>query len=402
MVSKVCPVDILIVGGGLIGATMLQALSPLGLSCLLVEAKPFSSKINADFDARSLALAPASVNILKMTHLWSLLEAHVTPIDRIHISLQGAFGRARLFGEAHHPLGFVVEMQYIYRALEQRLDKQDLLAPAELLTLDSATGRAVIQDTSGERVVEARLIVAADGADSRLRHLCGLKASIREYEHQALIANIGLARPHRGKAFERFTSAGPLALLPLTDNRASLVWATLPSEGARLVSTPESYFLNSLQKAFGYRLGRFVKVGRRMLYPLRQIIMPQQVKDRVIFVGNAAHTLHPVAGQGFNLGLRDVATLAECIAKQGLGPEMLNSYQAARVYDQKAITLFTNSLIDFSTVQLPGSSLLRGAGLIAFDNLSVAKGLVARYARGFAGTPPDLACQIPLEVGEHE
>jgi 2-octaprenyl-6-methoxyphenol hydroxylase len=400
--NKVCPVDIMIVGGGLIGATMLQALSPLGFSCLLVEAKPFSSKVSADFDARSLALAPASVNILKMTDLWSLLESYVTPIDMIHISLQGAFGRARLCGEEHLPLGFVVEMQYIYRALGLRLDKRHLLAPAELLTLDSVTGRAVIKDTDGERVVEARLIIAADGADSRLRHLCGLKASIREYEHQALIANIGLARPHLGQAFERFTSSGPLALLPLTDNRASLVWSMPPSEGARLVSTSESYFLNSLQKAFGYRLGRFVKVGRRVLYPLRQIIMPQQVKDRVIFVGNAAHTLHPVAGQGFNLGLRDVAMLAQCIAKQGLGPEMLNSYQLARVYDQKAITWFTNGLIDFSTFQLPGFSLLRGAGLIAFDHLAVAKGLVARYARGFAGTPPDLACQIPLEVWEHE
>ena len=389
-------VDILIVGGGLAGATLMLALAGLGYSTLLVEAKPFSNRVHADFDARTLALAPASVRILKMLQIWPLLQEHATAIKTIHISERHCFGSARLHGEEQDPLGYVVEMQHINRALHRLLDPQHIIAPAELTALNQAHGVATIRTATGELTVRARLIVAADGADSSVRHLCDLSTQVKDYGAQAIVANIGLARAHQQCAYERFTETGPLALLPMTGLRASLVWSLGSKDAERLLASSEADFLNDLQRTFGYRLGRFVKVGRRAIYPLRQVIMPRQVVNSVVFVGNAAHTLHPVAGQGFNLGLRDVATLAQCITQEGLGADMLQTYQQARYHDQVAITRFTDSLIELFTSRVPGLAVMRGAGLIALDNISILKSLLARYARGFAGVTPDLVCGIPL------
>lgn len=393
-------VDILIIGGGLTGATLMLALTDLGYSVLLVEAKPFSNRVQPDFDARTLALAPASVSILQMLKIWPLFERDATPIQTIHVSERGCFGSANLHGDEQHSLGYVVEMQHINSALHTLLDEEKILAPAELTGLDSVNGTATIQNAVGELNVHARLIVAADGADSSVRRLCGLPTKIKDYGQSAIVANIGLARSHQNHAYERFTASGPLALLPMTGLRSSLVWALPPSEAEQLMINSEHDFLKALQQAFGYRLGRFVKVGQRVLYPLRQVVMSDAVSGAVVFVGNAAHTLHPVAGQGFNLGLRDVATLAQCIAQEGLDSKMLQIYQQARRYDQAAITRFTDGLIELFTSRVPGLAMMRGAGLIALDNVAVLKNLLARHARGFAGVIPDLVCGIPLHVGE--
>jgi 2-octaprenyl-6-methoxyphenol hydroxylase len=389
-------VDILIVGGGLAGATLMLALANMGYKALLVEAKSFSNRIRADFDARTLALAPASVRILQMLNIWSQLQDDATAIETIHVSEQRSFGSARLHAEENSPLGYVIEMQYINRALHHLLNHQHVVAPAKLIALDDKKGTAIIHTSEGDLTVHAKLIVAADGADSCARELCGLSPQIKDYNQQAIIANIGLARGHKNVAYERFTSSGPLAMLPLTDSRASLVWALRPKDAEQLMACSETEFLKALQRAFGYRLGRLVKVGQRVIYPLRQVIMTQQVMGSVVFVGNAAHTLHPVAGQGFNLGLRDVATLAQCIAKEGLSSDMLQTYQRARRHDQVAITQFTDGLIELYTRRIPGLAVLRGAGLIALDNIPLLKNLLARYARGFAGVTPDLVCGLPL------
>lgn len=393
-------VDILIIGGGLTGATLALALTDLGYSVLLVEAKPFSNRVQADFDARTLALAPASVRILQMLKIWPLLEKDATPIQTIHVSERGCFGSARLHGDEQSSLGYVVEMQHINRALHTLLDEDQIIAPAELTALNSVNGNVTILNTAGESRVQARLIVAADGADSSVRRLCSLPAKVKDYNQLAIVANIGLSRSHHNHAYERFTSSGPLALLPMTDLRSSLVWALPPIEAEQLMVSSDREFLNILQQAFGYRLGRFVKVGKRVLYPLRQVVMSESVLGAIVFVGNAAHTLHPVAGQGFNLGLRDVATLAQCVAQEGLDSKMLQTYQQARRYDQAAITRFTDGLIELFTSRVPGLAMMRGAGLIALDNVAVLKNLLARHARGFAGVIPDLVCGIPLHVGE--
>ena len=391
-------VDILIIGGGLVGATLMLALADRGYSTLLVEAKPLSTRVRADFDARTLALSPASVRILQMLNIWPLLQDYATAIKTIHVSERHRFGSARMRGEENHSLGYVVEMQYINQALHRLLDKHQIIAPAELIGLDHANSTATIRSSEGQSTLRAQLIVAADGADSVVRQLCGLSAKVKEYGQHAIVANIGLARPHHQQAYERFTPSGPLALLPMTGLRASLVWALSPMDADRLMASSDLDFLKALQHAFGYRLGRFVKVGRRVLYPLRQVIMARQVQGSVVFVGNAAHTLHPVAGQGFNLGLRDVATLAQCIAHEGLSSEMLQHYQQARHHDQSAIIFFTNSLIELFTSRVPGLGVARGAGMSVVDNMPVLKNILDRYTSGFAGISQDLVCGIPLEI----
>ncbi|WP_454781595.1 2-octaprenyl-6-methoxyphenyl hydroxylase [Legionella sp. WA2022007384] len=394
MINK--EIDILVIGGGLTGATLMLALQGLGHSTLLVEAKPFSDKVNPDFDARSLALSPASRRILTMLGVWDLLKDHATAIDSIHVSDQNHFGISRLQGESDAPLGYVAEMQHINQALHQLLPHNQIIAPASLKSLDYEQNTATILTDSGEMNVTARLIVAADGAQSLARRFCSLPAKTKLYGQHGIVTNVGLLKPHNHRAYERFTIHGPLALLPMQENRMSLVWAVPPKEAERLLSLSEAAFLGELQQAFGYRLGRFAKVGKRFSYPLQQVLMPIQTKWPVVFVGNAAHTLHPVAGQGFNLGLRDVATLAQCIAEQGLNAEMLQHYVQLRSHDQKAITRLTDGLIHVFTSRLPGFGVARGLGLLAFDNIPVLKSLLARYARGFGGVVPDLVCEIAL------
>lgn len=394
-------VDILIVGGGLIGATLMLALAQTNHRVMLIDAAPFSSKITADFDARSLALSPATQRILQMLDLWSLLEPNACPIETIHVSEQYAFGCAHLRGDGLSRLGHVIELQHINHALHQRLDGQQVLAPARLVALDNDLGIAtVVQDEQSLRI-KAQLIVAADGADSTVRRLCGMKANTKDYHQHAIVTNIGLARPHHHIAYERFTSQGPLALLPMNGLRAAMVWALAPEQARETMALSDTAFLSQLQRNFGYRLGRLTSVGKRVTYPLRQVIMPQQTCGSVVFVGNAAHTLHPVAGQGFNLGLRDVAMLAQCIVQQGIHRDMKNHYASLRMSDQTTISQLTDGLIQVFTSHVPGVAFARRAGLIAFDNMPALKALFSRYARGFAGITPDLVCQIPLTGARH-
>lgn len=393
-------VDILIVGGGLTGAALMLALVDAGFNTLLVETKPFSNTQPTDFDARSLAISPATVRILQMLEVWPLLQKWAVPINTIHVSEQRSFGHTRLFGSSDNPLGYVVEMQHISSALHQRLDPDRVIAPARITALNAHKGTATINGIKGDVSVQAKLIVAADGAHSSVRALCGLDAKIKDYAQHAVIANIGLARSHQQWAYERFTSSGPLALLPLPGLRASLVWAMPPEDATRLMAMPEAEFLKHLQRAFGYRLGRFIRAGQRMVFPLQQMLMSELVTNKVVFVGNAAHTLHPVAGQGFNLGMRDIAMLAQCIVREGLSPEMLQTYQQSRRHDHTAITRFTDGLVELFTSRIPGASLARAAGMIAIDNIPLLKKLLTRYARGYAGITPDLVCGIALSNQE--
>lgn len=388
--------DILIIGGGLTGATLMLALQGLGFSTLLIESQTFADKINPDFDARTLALSPASARILSMLGVWDILKAYASPIETIHVSEQGRFGVSRLRGDASDALGYVVEMQHINLALHQLVNTNNLLAPATLTALDLQNKIATVSTSTGEEQIQAKLIVAADGAQSTARKLCGMPAKIKLYQQEALVANIGLIKPHNGCAYERFTPHGPLALLPMQANRMSLVWAMPPENAKHMLTMSDTEFLKKLHEAFGYRLGRLAKIGKRFSYPLKQVLMPKIINWPIVFVGNAAHTLHPVAGQGFNLGLRDVATLAQCIAQKGLNPEMLTYYLQLRQHDQHAITALTDGLVHLFTSRLPGIQTLRNVGLTAFDNSSILKNVLTRYARGFGGVIPDLVCELAL------
>jgi 2-octaprenyl-6-methoxyphenol hydroxylase len=391
-------VDILIVGGGIIGAALLRALEPLGYRVLLVDDKAPFVNHSRNFDARSLALSPASITILDTLSVWPLIQANAMPIEAIHVSERGAFGRVLLTGDKQQPLGAVVEMDVLRAALETVLDPRQRIAPASLTAFDVARGEATVSTSTGVRRIAARLVIGADGADSSLRQWCHLAAQKKEYQQLAIVANIGLARPHLNWAYERFTSSGPLALLPMSGNRASLVWALEPEVARQLMAMSDEAFLKALQRVFGYRLGRFVKTGQRVIYPLRQVVMPQQVAGSVVFIGNAAHTLHPVAGQGFNLGLRDVATLVQCLAKTGLNEAVLGMYQRLRRDDHAQIIRFTDGLISLFTSRLPGVACARRLGLMAVDNSMGLKKIIARYASGYGGVVPDMVCGIPLSL----
>lgn len=389
-------IDILIIGGGLIGAALMLALSHTDYTTLLVDASSFEEKSEAHFDSRTLALSPASMNILEMLHVWPLLENHITPIKTIHVSDQCRFGVTRLRSEPQNPLGYVVEMQPINHALHQLLKGTQRLFSTRLIALDQQNVIATLATPEGEMTVQAKLVIAADGTESAVRHLSGLNAKIKDYNQHAVVTNIGLARSHQFYAYERFTPSGPLALLPMTQNRASLVWAMHPKDAEALLAMNEKIFLERLQQQVGYRLGRFVRAGQRAVYPLRQVLICEQTSWPLVFVGNAAHTLHPVGGQGFNLGLRDVATLAQCIIQQGLNPTMLQHYQSLRRSDQRAIIHLTDSLINLFTSRIPGIPLGRTLGLIALDNVPFLKRYLTQRARGFSGHASDLVCGIPL------
>ena len=398
-------VDILIIGGGLIGAALMLALMNQGYDVLLVDANPLHQTDNEpdperNFDARTLALSPSSIKILTQLQVWPKLSSEASSITTIHVSQRGHFGMSELHADAEQPLGAVLELHHVSRILHQLLPPEKVLAPAELVALDAVKQIATIEHEGREIKIKAALFVAADGGHSTVRRWSTRTAKIKLYNQSALVANIGLQRPHRQCAYERFTRDGALAMLPMTQLRSAMVWCLPQDEAKRLQAMDDTLFLKQLQLTLGYRLGRLVKVGQRAIFPLQEIIMPDQIEWPLVFVGNAAHTLHPVAGQGFNLGLRDVAALAQCILEHGLNSAMLSHYQTMRQVDQTAIIRFTDGLVRIFGSQFPGMALGRGLGLLAFDNSKLLQRLLARYARGYGGVVPDLACGIPLEKNE--
>ena len=396
-------VDILIIGGGLIGALLSIALSNSQHKTLMIDAHSLDIKTKEDFDARSIALSKASKNTLKTLGVWEDISKLASPIHRIHVSEQGRFGLSNLRTETDDALGYVIEAQALFKSITPKLDREAILAPATLTNIDVDQKVAYVQTNSQQQSIKAKLIIAADGTQSRVRELVGLQAVEKSYAQSAVVANIGLSRDHMGVAYERFTKNGALALLPMTKQRSALVWSMPITEALTFQNMPEKDFLNALQKTFGYRLGRFNKLGRRSVFPLKQVIMKQQVSGSFVFIGNAAHTLHPVAGQGFNLGLRDVAMLAQTLVNKPLTKETVLNYQAQRQHDQKAITMLTNGLIEGFSKNIPGVGSFRGVGLLAFDNMPFLKNKFVQYASGYGGVIPDLVCEIPLEQdGEHD
>lgn len=391
-------VDILIVGGGLIGAALMLALADSSYRCLLVEAQDFSRQLSGDFDARTLALSPATIKILSALQVWPLLKEHATAISKIDVSEQYRFARTRLIQTEDEPLGMVVEMQYVNQALHQLLNPANVLAPARFIEWDKDSNRAIIEQQNSRITVSCRLVVAADGVNSSVRKVTDLPVKIIQYQQTAFISNVGLRRDHHNHAFERFTQFGPLALLPMRGSRMALIWAVAEKKAQEFMEMSEQQFLYFLQLHFGYKLGRFCKLGKRALYPLQQALMPKQAVWPFVFVGNAAHTLHPVAGQGFNLGLRDVAALAQCILQQGLQEDMLQEYAKMRQYDQWIISQFTHNLIKLFSNHWPGVAKARQIGMLAMDNFEFLKKTFSFHARGFAGTIPDLVCGIPLRA----
>jgi len=396
--------DVLIIGGGLVGASLARALGQAGVRTRVVEATPFEADRPAAYDERVIALAQGSQRIFAGLGLWSDLVEDACPIHTIHVSDRGHFGFTRLRREQEGvpALGYVATARALGNVLAggmQALDPVDLLAPAQLtgFEVDDAGVRAEIDCQGEPQRCSARLLVAADGAESAIREQLGIETSRRDYEQIAIIANVSTDRPHNNVAYERFTDSGPLAFLPMTEQRCAVVWTVRSDRCQEVLDLDDATFLQRLQQRFGYRLGRLTRVGRRHAFSLQLLQARELVRPRLALVGNAVHTLHPIAGQGFNLGLRDVAALVDVVLDaRGCGRDIgdidvLRRYAAWRQGDQRRVALFTDSMVHLFGQSLPPVAWLRDAGMLALDVCPPAKHWFGRLTMGRAGCLPRLA-----------
>jgi len=395
--------DIIIVGGGLVGASFAYALKNSGLKLALVEAFTVDSEHQPSYDDRGIALSYGSQRIFESMGLWSQLSASASAISDIHVSDRGHFGVTRLSANDENvpALGQVITARIMGQVLTQALAQQgnlDVICPASVSALNQYDDYAEIQ-LNDDRVLSAKLIVAADGAQSTLRKLLGLGALEHDYQQTAITANISTERPHNGRAFERFTDTGPLALLPMTENRCSLIWTVKTGEESSILALSDQDFLAQLQDRFGYRLGKLTKIGRRNSYPLKLIQADQPIQQRVVLIGNAAHSLHPIAGQGFNLGLRDVAALVEVLADapEDCGSsQLLHDYRQWRQSDQDSVIKSTSNLVSLFSNSNSVLGHARGTGLTLMDIFPPAKHLLAKQSMGLSRKQPRLARGISL------
>lgn len=401
--------DILIIGGGLVGASLACALGGQALRVGLIEAKPFATRAQPDYDERSIALSYGSQRIFAAMNLWPALADGCTPIQRIRISDRGHFGAARLDAaeEGVAALGYVAPARVIGQALAARLaefSNIEMLCPAQVdaVRLDAEAAEVSVRIGASTQLLRSRLVVAADGAHSLVREQLGIETAHWQYDQTAVIANITPERPHANTAYERFTDTGPLALLPLQDNRCSLVWTVRNAQVDVLMQLDDAAFLAALQERFGQRLGRLLKVGTRQAYPLNLVRAREAVRARLALIGNAAHSLHPVAGQGFNLGLRDVAALADVLVEAlhdgvDIGNlAVLQRYADARRRDQRGVIAFTDGLARIFSNPLAPVAVARNLGLVAVDLLPPCKHFLSRRTMGLAGRLPRLARGLSL------
>lgn len=436
--SPITEQTVLIVGGGHVGLSFALLLAHHGIKSTLLEQFSYP-KISPDddqsrrqyLDSRNTALSRRTVQIYDEIGLWQQLQSHACRIDAVQISEQGSFGKAQLnkAEENVESFGQVMENAWLGRKLLLAVQDSPLITlidgatVTDLMQSDAAHEQLVTlgyekqgnekKDSNKEAVhheVSANVLVACDGRDSTVRKLLCIDAQSYDYQQSGIVGVVQTDKPHEHVAIERFTKDGLMAVLPLTDGnekhsndrqasekagmadthagyRRSVVWVCPKGEEERYLED-DAYFLQTLQQSFGRRAGNFVAAGRRGSYPLTKVLSEQQVKGRCVLMGNAAHTLHPVAGQGFNLCMRDAHVLAKMLANQVMKGEdigaanMLQRYEAAREKDQKRVIRFCDAVVQGFTHTNPAVKLARNVGLVAFDKLPMVKPLVASYAMG--------------------
>lgn len=408
--------QVLIAGGGHVGLSFALLLAHHGIASTLLEKNSYPTISPNDdsnrshyLDSRNTALSRRTVQIYQEIGLWDELQSHACRIDAVQISEQGSFGRAQLnkAEERVESFGQVMENAWLGRKLLLAAQQEPLIT-----LIDNASVSAVTQQADGvtlsfnyygeeehEQQLQASVLVACDGRDSTVRQLLNIGTTIYDYQQTAIVGVVETDKPHAHVAIERFSPAGPLAVLPLTDPegdgnddyqngyRRSVVWVCPKGEENKYLED-DAHFLATLQQAFGERAGTFVAAGRRGAYPLTRVLADKQVADRCVIMGNAAHTLHPVAGQGFNLCMRDAHVLAQMMSVQVLKGEdigdtqLLKRYEKARLSDQKRVIRFCDAVVHGFTHPNPAIKLARNVALVAFDKLPNIKPLVANYAMG--------------------
>lgn len=396
--------QVIIVGGGMVGLSLALMLAKTNIAVKLLEAIQYPQFIegqdlpyHSSFDARNSALSRRSVQIYQQLGLWDALQQHATPILQVHITEQGSFGKARLVAEQENveSFGQVIENAWLGRVLLTQVRQQpliELIDGVKVTALTQDAEQVTIQAQRGTEQLEftSKLLIAADGRDSLCRQALGVGVDEHDYDQVAIVTTVQTSKPHQHVGFERFSPLGPLALLPLPgEYRRSVVWPVKKgTEQEWLGEENDQHFLDALQQTYGDRAGRFERTGKRFCYPLSQVLAHQQAVGRVVIMGNAAHTLHPVAGQGFNLCLRDADVLLRFIRHQlavsdDIGDaSMLKAYEQSRLKDQQRVIKFCDSVVRGFSNNNPVLKVLRNAGLIAFDVIPGVKPLVASYAMG--------------------
>jgi len=403
--------DVVIVGGGMIGTSLALALQPLSLRVAVVEAVARASAAQPSFDDRSTALSRSTQRMFEAMGLWDEIRAASTPIKRIHVSDKGRFGFSHIDAEEQgvEALGYVVINRVLGEVLKSALAGAniDFLCPARISDVQlgpDVASAVALQPDGRETPLRSSLLVAADGANSLVREKMGISARQTPYAQRAIIGNVLSERAHDNVAYERFTEQGPLAMLPISEERAAFVWIVQEAAAEATLALDDAAFTAKLQEVFGNRLGEFSKIGKRASYPLALSEAARLTATRSVVVGNAAHGLHPVAAQGFNLGMRDVAALCDCIADEvqsavpDLGnTELLQRFAEWRRPDQKKLVRFTDGLIKLFASKSRSLRALRNAGMLGFDFVPGVRGEFARQTMGLAGRLPRLSRGVPLK-----
>lgn len=392
--------DILIAGGGLAGNCLALALKDSGLKFAIIEAYTREQLQQSPAGDRALALSAGTVKILQALNAWKEIENLATAISEIHISDRGHFGKARLSAkkQAVDALGYVICARDIESHVTKLVEQADIekLCPTRVAGLISVEDviNVSLKNNQHSTNLSARLLVGADGGQSTVRSLLEIPQKHTDYEQTAIVTTVKSSLPHNNVAFERFTESGPLAILPINNQECSVVWTRSQEQAEELMGLSETDFMTQLQQCFGYLLGQLTLVAPRRAFPLSLIRAETMVSERAVIIGNAVHQLHPVAGQGFNLGLRDVAQLAEMLIKQQQknadvgASELLNQYAKLRQKDHDLTIGFTDNVVKiFSKDWLPVAAA-RSISLAMMDHIPVAKSFLAKHAMGLSGRLP--------------
>ncbi len=399
--------DIAIVGGGLAGASLAIALAPLGYDIKVIEAVAYKAPEQPSYDDRTLALSHSSCRILTAINLWDKLEADATAICKIYVSELERPGRVVLDAAEMGltEFGHVVEARRFGAVVTGQLEQAEnieVISPASVTGIEPGEAKTTLQleSDSGHERLEARLVVAADGANSFIRNHLQIPTETRDYGQTAIICNITPEQAHAGRAFECLTATGPFALLPHTGKRCGLVWSVASEEVQQLLALDDDTFLSRAEKRFGGHLGPFLKAGKRTAYPLKMVRAKEDVRERLVIIGNAAHVVHPVGAQGFNLALRDVAVLAEILAddknKDPGESSLLHQYSRWRKQDQRETIAASDGITRLFAHPSVLAAGLRTSGLIAHALLPSLRRKSAIQAMGYRGRVPRLALGEPL------
>ena len=400
-------VELAIAGGGLIGLLLGSACAGAGLDVAVVDRQDPRAMLGEAFDGRSSAIAFGSRRVLDALGLWPEIAAEAEPILEIRVADDGSplflhYDRRDL--QDPTPLGYIVENRVLRRVLLERIRSLEsllFLAPLDVAAVATSSLAAVATLSDGRQIV-ARLIAAADGQESRLRRNAGIRTIERRYRQTGIVTTVRHERPHCGVAVEHFLPAGPFAILPMTGNRSSIVWTEQAELAARLAALPDAAFAAEIAARFGDFLGAVEPIGPRWTYPLCLMLAERYVAERLALVGEAAHVIHPIAGQGLNLGIRDIATLAELVIdRRRLGldigdPELLGHYQRWRRLDTLALAAVTDGLNRLFSNEFLPLRLARDLGLATVHRLPPLKRLLMRDAMGLVGDLPRLVRGEPL------